>query len=57
MYSLAKCIEVLGASYLTDDQMKELIRILDKSLKEHFERAVKRQEQRKDEDYDEVKVT
>ncbi|KAG7160960.1 Importin-5-like 1 [Homarus americanus] len=54
MYAMAKCIEVLGMGCLTNDQINELIRIIDKSLKEHFERAVKRQEQRKDEDYDEV---
>ncbi|XP_071539871.1 importin-5 [Panulirus ornatus] len=54
MYAMAKSIEVLGMGCLTNDQMTELIRILDKSLKEHFERAVKRQEKRKDEDYDEV---
>lgn len=57
MYSLAKCIEVLGIGCLTDEQMKELIRILDKSMKDHFERAAKRQEQRKDEDYDEVFIS
>merc|ERR1712106_410482 len=54
MHAMAKCIEVLGLGCLTNDQMGELMRILDKSMKEHFERAVKRQEQRKDEDYDDV---
>jgi len=54
MYAMAKCIEVLGLGCLTNDQMQELMRIMDKSMKEHFERSVKRQEQRKDEDYDEV---
>ena len=34
--------------------MTELLRILDKLLKEHFDRAVERLEKRKDEDYDEV---
>jgi hypothetical protein len=34
--------------------MLELVRILDKLLKEHFEHAAARQEKRKDEDYDEV---
>ena len=54
MYSMAKCIEVLGIGCLNNDQMTELVRLLDKALKEHFERSVKRQEQRKDEDYDEA---
>ncbi|KAI4504097.1 hypothetical protein M0802_000568 [Mischocyttarus mexicanus] len=54
LYSLAKCIETLGAGCLGTEPMAELLRILDKLLKEHFERAVARLEKRKDEDYDEV---
>lgn len=34
--------------------MAELIRILDKIMNDHFAKAVKRQEKRRDEDYDEV---
>jgi len=54
MYSMAKCIEVLGAGCLKEDQMHELMKMLDKVLTDHFERASKRHEKRKDEDYDEV---
>ena len=54
LYSLAKCIETLGAGCLAAAPMAELLRILDKLLNEHFERAVARLEKRKDEDYDEV---
>jgi hypothetical protein len=36
--------------------MAELIRILDKIMKDHFSKAEARQEKRKDEDYDEVSV-
>lgn len=54
LFSLAKCIESLGAGCLNAPQMTELLRILDKLLNEHFERAVARLEKRKDEDYDEV---
>lgn len=54
LYSLAKCIETLGAGCLGAQPMAELLRILDKLLNEHFERAVARLEKRKDEDYDEV---
>lgn len=54
LYSLAKCIETLGAGCLGTQQMAELLRILDKLLNEHFDRAVARLEKRKDEDYDEV---
>ncbi|XP_074106518.1 karyopherin beta 3 [Cotesia typhae] len=54
LYSLAKCIELLGTGCLDPAQMTELLRILDKLLNEHFERAVARLEKRKDEDYDEV---
>ncbi|XP_015121637.1 importin-5 [Diachasma alloeum] len=54
LYSQARCIETLGAGCLNAAQMAELLRILDKLLNEHFERAVARLEKRKDEDYDEV---
>uniref|UniRef100_A0A1W7RAB9 Importin-5 n=1 Tax=Hadrurus spadix TaxID=141984 RepID=A0A1W7RAB9_9SCOR len=54
MHALAQCIEVLGQGCLIDEHMNEVIRILDKKLKEHFERAQERQEKRKDEDYDEM---
>lgn len=54
LFSLAKCIETLGAGCLSAPHMTELLRLLDKLLNEHFERAVARLEKRKDEDYDEV---
>ncbi|KAF2351074.1 Armadillo-type fold [Trinorchestia longiramus] len=54
MYSMAKCIEVLGSGCLSEVQMTELVKMLDKVLTNHFERANKRHEKRKDEDYDEV---
>ncbi|KAF6207377.1 hypothetical protein GE061_018618 [Apolygus lucorum] len=54
MYSLAKCIETLGKGCMTEDSLKELLRIVDSILKQHFERAVERLDKRKDEDYDEV---
>lgn len=49
-----QCIETLGHGCLAETQMAELLKILDKQLKEHFEREVERLEKRKDEDYDEV---
>nr|CAD7200081.1 unnamed protein product [Timema douglasi] len=54
MYSLAKCIETLGNGCLTEEAMAELLKILNKLMLEHFNKAVARQEKRKDEDYDEV---
>lgn len=54
LYSQAKCIETLGAGCLSQQSMAELLRILDKLLNEHFEKAVARLEKRKDEDYDDV---
>ncbi|XP_023288380.1 importin-5 isoform X2 [Orussus abietinus] len=54
LYSLAKCIETLGAGCMNAQYMEELIHILDKLLNEHFDRAAARLEKRKDEDYDEV---
>ena len=47
MYALAKCVEFLGCGCLSEPQLQEVGRLLDKNLKAHFERAVKRQEQRK----------
>ncbi|KAL4704553.1 hypothetical protein ACJJTC_016104 [Scirpophaga incertulas] len=52
--SLAKCIELLGAGCLSDEMMAEVLRILNKLLTEHFERATERRQKRSDEDYDEV---
>ncbi|XP_038209407.1 importin-5 [Zerene cesonia] len=52
--SLAKCIELLGTGCLSDEMMTEVLRILNKLLTEHFERATERRQKRADEDYDEV---
>ncbi|XP_045761353.1 importin-5 [Maniola jurtina] len=52
--SLAKCIELLGTGCLSDEMMAEVLRILNKLLTEHFERATERRQKRADEDYDEV---
>lgn len=53
---LFQCIETLGNGSLTEEAMAELIRILDKIMKDHFSKAAARQEKRKDEDYDEVYI-
>lgn len=52
--SLAKCIEILGAGCFDETAMNELLRIIDKLLTEHFERASNRRTKLLDEDYDEV---
>ncbi|OWR47024.1 importin-5 [Danaus plexippus] len=52
--SLAKCIELLGTGCLSDESMSEVLRILNKLLAEHFERATQRRQRLADEDYDEV---
>lgn len=54
MHSMAQCIETLGNGCLSEEAMTELLRILDKLLKEHFERAQDRLKKHLDEDYDEV---
>ena len=41
--ALAKCIEGLGNGCLTEEMMAELIKILDRLLKEHFQRFTERQ--------------
>ncbi|CAF3712378.1 unnamed protein product [Adineta steineri] len=51
--SLGKCIETLGVSSLTADELKELTTILDSHFKKHFERSSERAEKRHDEDHDE----
>jgi hypothetical protein len=53
---LFQCIETLGNGCLTEEAMAELIRILDKIMKDPFSKAAARQEKRKDEDYDEVSI-
>jgi HEAT repeat protein len=52
--SLARCIQTLGAGCLDQEVMTELLRIVDKLMQEHFERANDRHKKHLDEDYDEV---
>uniref|UniRef100_A0A023FS80 Putative karyopherin importin beta 3 n=1 Tax=Amblyomma parvum TaxID=251391 RepID=A0A023FS80_AMBPA len=54
MASFSQCLTVLGTKCLSEDQMNTLIGVLDKYLREHFERADERQLKRKDEDYDDL---
>lgn len=53
--SLAKCVELLGAGCLGDPGMEETVKILDKTMVEHFKRQEERQGKRQggEEDYDE----
>ena len=53
--SLAGCIETLGADCLNQESMAEMLKILNKLLEEHFERAQDRTKKHLDEDYDEVR--
>ncbi|KAI4464528.1 importin beta [Holotrichia oblita] len=52
--ALSGCIEALGANCLDGPYMTELLRIMNKLLQEHFERAQDRTKKHLDEDYDEV---
>lgn len=54
MSSFSQCLTVLGTKCLSEEQINNLIGILDKYLREHFERADERQLKRRDEDYDEL---
>ncbi|XP_074657622.1 importin-5-like [Tubulanus polymorphus] len=54
MHSLAKCIENMGKGGLTDEWMNDVIKVIDKLMTDHFKKQADRQEQRKDEDYDDV---
>ena len=38
-----QCIEFMGKGCLTDEQIQELVRFLDKTLTEHFTRQAARQ--------------
>jgi len=53
--SAAKCVELLGAGCLGDPGMEETVKILDKTMIEHFNRQTERQGKRQggEEDYDE----
>lgn len=52
-FQFFQCIETLGVSSLTADELKELTTILDGHFKKHFERSNERAEKRHDEDHDE----
>ncbi|XP_077987293.1 importin-5-like [Glandiceps talaboti] len=54
MDSFAKCVEFLGMGCLDEAQFTSLAKIMGDILDQHFKRYAERQEQRKDEDYDEV---
>ncbi|XP_056644461.1 importin-5 [Diorhabda sublineata] len=51
--SLSRCIQKLGPNYIDQESMTEILRIIDKLMKEHFERANDRHKKHLDEDYDE----
>ncbi|CAG9771200.1 unnamed protein product [Ceutorhynchus assimilis] len=51
--SLARCILKLGPSYINQESMSEILRITDKLMTEHFDRAQDRHKKHLDEDYDE----
>lgn len=55
--SLAGCIDTLGNGCLDGVAMAELLKILNKLLTEHFERASDRHKKHLDEDYDEVRIS
>ncbi|XP_070496261.1 importin-5 [Chironomus tepperi] len=52
--SLAKCIETLGANCLSAEAMDEVLKIINRFMNEHFEKADKRAQARNEEDYDEA---
>nr|CAH7769767.1 unnamed protein product [Callosobruchus chinensis] len=51
--SLARCLQKLGAQYVDEATVQEILRIIDKLMQEHFERATDRHKKHLDEDYDE----
>merc|ERR1712045_423127 len=53
--SLSRCVEILGVGCLGEPGMEETVKILDKTMEEHFKRQEERQGKRQggEEDYDE----
>ncbi len=49
-----QCIDTLGQEFFTADMLSAIFAIIDKTMKDHFVREHRRQEKRRDEDYDEV---
>ncbi len=45
--ALAKCIETLGSGCLNEEMMTELVKILDRLMKDHFTRSTERQVKKK----------
>lgn len=54
LQSLAKCIETLGANCLSPEAMEEVLKIINRFMTEHFDKADKRAQARHEEDYDEA---
>lgn len=54
LHSLAKCIETLGPNCLSQEAMEEVLKIINRFMAEHFEKADKRAQARNEEDYDEA---
>jgi importin-5 len=54
LQSLAKCIETLGPNCLSQEAMEEVLKIINRFMAEHFEKADKRSQARNEEDYDEA---
>lgn len=54
LQSLAKCIENLGANCLSPEALEEVLKIINRFMTEHFEKADKRALARNEEDYDEA---
>jgi len=54
LHSLAKCIETLGPNCLSKEAMDEVLKIIQKYLTEHFNKANERAQARKEEDYDDA---
>ncbi|KAL1491195.1 hypothetical protein ABEB36_011831 [Hypothenemus hampei] len=51
--SLARCIQKLGPSYINQEWMSEILKIIDKLMNDHYERENDRHKKHLDEDYDE----
>ncbi|GAA35800.2 importin-5 [Clonorchis sinensis] len=54
LLSLAGCIEAVGKTYITNEQLTEIRGLLDHLFHEHFEKSDERLAKRQDEDYDEI---
>ncbi|GAB0100009.1 importin-5 [Sergentomyia squamirostris] len=52
LHSFAKCVETLGPNCLSTEAIEQVLKLSNKFMEDHFQKAEKRAQARKEEDYD-----